>query len=189
MSGFASVLRSARSGDEAAWGVLYEWLAPQVLGFLRARRIADPENVLGDVFLDVARRIDRFKGDHRGFRAWVFTIARARRVDEIRRRARRPELRLDTGEHEAIVSTIDVEGEALSTLEIEEMLDLCDLLTDDQAEVLVLRVLGDWSSREIAEITNRTVGAVEQLQHRATRALKGILTARRETASANDHTP
>jgi RNA polymerase sigma-70 factor (ECF subfamily) len=47
----------------------------------------DAEDVLGEVCLEVARRIGDFRGDSRGFRAWVFTIARSRRVDETRRRA------------------------------------------------------------------------------------------------------
>lgn len=186
---FPSLLRSARGGDERAWGVLYQWMAPQILGFLRARRIPDAEDVLGEVLLEVARRIGAFEGDHRGFRAWVFTIARARRVDEIRRRARRKEELLDTGEHRAIPAPVDVEGQALASVELDEILGLLELLTDDQAEILTLRVLGGWTSREIAEITDRTVGSVEQLQHRATKSLRAILTSRKEAAVSNDHTP
>lgn len=172
---FKPVLKGARAGDEAAWGVLYRWLAPEVLGFLKASRLADPEDVVGDVFLEVARRIGDFQGDGRGFRAWVFTIARSRRIDEIRRRTRRMEDRLDTGEHAAIPSPIDVEGDAIGALVLEDLMAYLDLLTDDQAEVLIFRALGGWSSPEIAEITGRTVGSVEQLHHRATRALREIL--------------
>lgn len=168
-------LRGARAGEEAAWDVLYRWLAPEVLGFLRASRIPDPEDVLGEVFLEVAREIERFHGDLRGFRAWVFTIARSRRIDEIRRRARRLEDRLDTGEHAVIPSPVDVEGDAIGSLVLEDLMALLDLLTDDQAEVLVLRALGGWTSRQIADVTGRTVGSVEQLHHRATRSLREIL--------------
>lgn len=186
---FPSLLRSARAGDEGSWDTIYRWLAPQVLRFLRASRIPDAEDVLGDVFLDVARSIDDFRGDDRGFRAWVFTIARARRVDEIRRRARRHEQPFDSEKHGAIPAPIDVEGQALSMVRVDEMLDLLDLLTDDQAEVLILRGLGGWSSRQIAEITDRTIGSVEQLQHRAAKSLRAILTARKESATSNDYTP
>lgn len=167
--------------------MLYRWLAPQILGFFRAGRVREPEDVLGDVFLEVARRIDGFNGDHRGFRAWVFTIARARRVDEIRRSSRRREQFFDTGEQAAIPAQIDVEGQALGSIELDEMLALLDMLTDDQAEVLVLRALGGWTSREVAEITGRTVGSVEQLQHRATKSLRAILTTRKETATYGDY--
>lgn len=172
---FKQVLKRARTGDEGAWEVLYRWLAPQVLGFLKASRLSDPEDVVGDVFLEVARRIRDFQGDGRGFRAWVFTIARSRRIDEIRRRTRRMEDRLDTGEHAAIPSPIDVEGDAIGALVLEDLMAYLDLLTDDQAEVLIFRALGGWTSPEIAEVTGRTIGSVEQLHHRATRALREIL--------------
>jgi RNA polymerase sigma-70 factor (ECF subfamily) len=172
---FRSHLASARRGDEAAWHVLYGWLAPQVLGFLRASRIPDPEDVLGAVFVEVAQRIGSFQGDARSFRAWVFTIARARRVDEVRRWARRRESPLDSGAHEAIPAPVDVEGQALSAVALDELLGVLDQLTDDQREVLILRALDGWTSKQVAEITGRTVGAVEQLQHRARQSLQGLL--------------
>jgi RNA polymerase sigma-70 factor (ECF subfamily) len=72
-------------------------------------------------------------------------------------------------------SRVDVEGEALAMVGLEDLLGLLDQLTDDQSEVLILRAIGGWTSREIGEITGRTTGAVEQLQHRATRALRDLL--------------
>lgn len=172
---FQRVLKGAKTGNESAWEALYLWLAPEVLGFLKASRLHDPEDVLGDVFFEVARRIGDFRGERQGFRAWVFTIARSRRVDDFRRRARRQEDRLDTAEHDVIPSRVDVEGDALGPLVLDDLMVHLDLLTDDQAEVLILRALGGWTSREIAEITGRSVGAVEQLHHRATRSLREIL--------------
>jgi DNA-directed RNA polymerase specialized sigma24 family protein len=41
--------------------------------------------------------------------------------------------------------------------------------------VLILRALGGWTSSPVADITGRTVGAVEQLQLRARRALQEAL--------------
>lgn len=172
---FRTSLRAARLGDDRAWQDLYDWLAPQLLGFLRASRLSDAEDVVGEVFLELARRITEFKGDARGFRAWAFTIARARRVDEIRRRSRRREDPLDTGTHELIVARTDVEGEALAMVGLDDLIGLLDRLTDDQSEVLILRAIGDWTAREVGEITGRTTGSVEQLQHRATQALRDLL--------------
>jgi RNA polymerase sigma-70 factor (ECF subfamily) len=172
---FHRVLRAATGGDEPSWQALYSWLAPQVLGFLRAGRVSDPEDVLGDVFLEVARRISQFRGDERGFRAWVFTIARARRVDGIRREVRHREVPSDLVAHEAVSADIDVEGEALALVGLDELLSLLDHLTDDQSEVLILKAIGGWSAREVGEITGRSTGSVEQLQHRATRALRELL--------------
>jgi RNA polymerase sigma-70 factor (ECF subfamily) len=58
---------------------------------------------------------------------------------------------------------------------LDELIGLLDQLTDDQSEVLVLRAIGGWTAREVGEITGRSTGSVEQLQHRATGALRELL--------------
>jgi RNA polymerase sigma-70 factor (ECF subfamily) len=179
---FARLLRRARVGDDDAWSQIYRWLAPEVLGFLTGTGLDDSEDILGDVFLEVARRIADFEGDQRGFRAWVFTIARSRRIDVLRKRARNPHWRLDTAEHEVLPASDDVEADVVGNLSLQDLLDYLKMLTDDQAEVLVLRAIGELTAPEIAEITGRTVGAVEQLQHRATKALRHVLETRKESA-------
>src|SRR5688572_6778255 len=71
-------------------GAVYRDLAPAVLGYLRSQRVKDPEDVLGEVFVQVARdlRRGRFKGDEDALRRWVFSIAHNRAVDAQRKRGR-----------------------------------------------------------------------------------------------------
>lgn len=49
---------------------------------------------------------------------------------------------------------------------------LLDQLTDDQREVLALRVVADLSLKETARVTGRDVGAVKALQRRAIQRLQ-----------------
>ena len=84
---FTTLLAAARDGSEAAWQELYNGIAPVVLGYLRANGSPDPEDVLSEVFLQVARDIATFDGDERGFRSWVFTIAHHRLIDARRHAA------------------------------------------------------------------------------------------------------
>src|SRR3954447_14809998 len=86
---FTTLLEAARQGSEAAWQDLYDGLAPVVLGYLRANNAPDPEDVLSEVFLQVARAISRFEGDDQGSRACIFTIARPRLIAARRHSARR----------------------------------------------------------------------------------------------------
>jgi hypothetical protein len=46
---FATVLAAARAGSEPAWVALYEELVPSVLGYLRAQRAAEPEDLTGEI--------------------------------------------------------------------------------------------------------------------------------------------
>ena len=100
--------------------------------FSRAGRMPDAEDVLGEVFLEVARRIGDFRGDSRGFRAWVFTIARSRRVDEIRRRARRQEDPIDARAHDIVPAGVDVEAEAIAMIGLDDLIGLLDQLTSSR---------------------------------------------------------
>src|SRR5688500_12934232 len=85
-----AVLGAAREGSEAAWAEIYRELSPALLGYLRVSGEPEPEDALGEIFLQVARDIGGFEGSWPKFRSWVFTIAHHRMIDAGRRRSRRP---------------------------------------------------------------------------------------------------
>lgn len=140
---------------------IYRELAPRVLGYLRAQRVPDPDDVLGEVFLQVARDVRRFKGDDAALRRWVFSIAHNRVVDDRRRRARRPQ----TSDAE-VPEVADPSEPDPDPFDPELAAALGDL-SDDQREVIVLRFVADLPLETVARVTGRTVGAVKALQHRA----------------------
>jgi RNA polymerase sigma-70 factor (ECF subfamily) len=149
-----------------------------VLGYLRSQRARDPEDLLGEVFLQVTRDLSRFRGDRDDLRRWVFTIARHRLVDDARRRARRPE-------------TVDRELPDISAVlpadaPDPELVRALALLTDDQREVIALRFIADLPLEEVARITKRKIGAVKALQHRGLATLGRILTAAADAYGRDD---
>jgi RNA polymerase sigma factor (sigma-70 family) len=87
---FPELLAAAQSGDEQAFAVLWRDLQPVVLRYFRvvARDAAD--DLAADTWVSVIRRLGRFRGDERAFRAWLFTVARHRAIDWCRQAARRP---------------------------------------------------------------------------------------------------
>lgn len=169
----ASPIVAAQAGAEWAWEQIYRALAPQVRGFLAARGSHDPDGLLGDVFLDAARGIDGFEGDESGFRAWVFTIARRRLIDERRRRGRSRLIPL--GEAEEQPAPTDVQEAAIASAEVGETIAMLDRLTRGQREVIVLRFVSELSLEETAEVMGKTVGAIKVLQHRAVKRLKHLV--------------
>lgn len=148
-------------------GDAYRVLAPAVLGYFRAQRAPDPEDLLGEVFVQVARDLPRFSGDDAALRRWVFAIAHNRLLDARRRHGRRPQ--------RADVLVPDVPAapppEPLDPALVEALAGL----TADQREVLVLRFVADLPLEDVARITRRRVGAVKALQHRALEALARAL--------------
>jgi RNA polymerase sigma-70 factor (ECF subfamily) len=169
---FEEVLAGARDGDDAAWATLYDALAPQVLGYVRARGATDGEEVLGDVFLHVARGIDDFEGDMSGFRSWVFVIATSRLLDERRRLRRKPTEVLDPTVEADLGGSVDVEEEVERRAAAAEVQELLAALTPDQRTVVELRVFGELTSQEVADIVDKPAGAVKALYRRGLGALR-----------------
>jgi RNA polymerase sigma-70 factor (ECF subfamily) len=168
---FTSLLAAARQGDEAAWRELYSGLAPVVLGYLRANAAPDPEDVLSEVFLQVARDIAKFEGEERGFRSWVFTIAHHRLIDARRHSARRPvELSPEPPEPTALAE--DAADEALAKIGMDEVKRVLSVLSPEQRSVLLLRVIGDLSIEDVAKAVGKRTGAVKALQRRGLAAVK-----------------
>jgi RNA polymerase sigma-70 factor (ECF subfamily) len=149
---------------------VYRQLAPAVLGYLRARGAAEPEDLTGDVFVDVTRNLHRFRGDEQDLRAWVFTIARRRCVDDHRRRVRRP---ATVGSDLASIDVPD-RGRVDSNIS-PDLAAALSRLTANQREVLLLRYVADLPHREIAHMLHRRTSAVKALQRRGLDRLAELL--------------
>ena len=183
---FEGVLAGARRGDQVAWAALYDSLAPQVLGYVRARGATDAEEVLGEVFLHVARGIDDFEGDASGFRSWVFVIATSRLHDEQRRIRRKPTPGvLDAAVAERVSGPVDVEAEVERAAVAAEVQALLQVLTPDQRAVVELRVFGGLASHEVALVVDKPVGAVKALYRRGLGALRRELEPAAHTAACD----
>jgi RNA polymerase sigma-70 factor (ECF subfamily) len=168
---FERLLAAARAGEPEAWREIYTALAPSVLGYVRARGASDPENLAGEVFVQVVRDLGSFKGGAQGFRAWVFTIAHHRLLDQRRREGRRPQPAPEPLD-EVQVEGGDVEDEAIQRISLERVTELLESLSPDQRDVLLLRVVGDLSLEEVARVIGKRTGAVKQLQRRGLAAIR-----------------
>lgn len=171
---FTRTLEAARVGAEWAWTAIYGDLAPSVLGYLRARGAGDPEDVTGEVFLQIVRDLPGFSGGESDFRAWVFVIAHHRLIDEQRRRARRPVEPIPEVP-EGQNTWPDAEHEALRDIAEERVRRVIDQLAPDQRAVLLLRVLGDLTVEQVARVLGKTPGAVKALQRRGLSAVERAL--------------
>ncbi|MDA8072433.1 MAG: RNA polymerase sigma factor [Actinomycetota bacterium] len=179
----AAALDGARRGEEQAMVVLFRAYQPQLLRYLRARAGAAAEDLAADTWLALAKALRTIEGGPDELRAWLFSVARRKVVDHYRAEGRRPKtVVLDAGVEHA--STDDVEGMALSTLGTQAAVRLLvEGLPPEQAEVVLLRVLGDLSVEQVAQIMGKRPGTVRVLQHRALRRLarttsRGLTTQR-----------
>jgi RNA polymerase sigma factor (sigma-70 family) len=171
---FDVVLEASRSGGCWACSRIYEWLAPAVVGYLRAQGADDPDDLTSEVFVRVFSGCGSFSGDEAQFRAWVFTIAHSRLVDARRAKNRTPEM---TGlEHECLdgqePTSAGAEDEAMDRLALDEVRQVLATLTMDQRDVLALRIVSQMSVEEVAAALGKPPGAVKALQRRALATLR-----------------
>lgn len=167
-------LRAAQRGDPAANSELYRRLSPAVHGYFVSRGVEDPEGLTSEVFLALIPRLGSVTGGVSGLRTLTFSIAHARVVDEIRRRARQP-VQLPYEPETDRRTSPSAESDAIANRQHEGALTLLATLPPDQAEVLRLRILGDLSIAQTAAILGRSEGAVKQLQRRALLTLKAAV--------------
>jgi RNA polymerase sigma-70 factor, ECF subfamily len=170
---FDDVLLAARAGAEWAWTRIYHELAPKIVGYLRAHGAGDPEDVAGEVFLQVVRGLPGFHGGRGEFGAWTFTIAHRRLVDDLRRRGRRP---VEAASADAIERAAgaggDVHEDAEARMAHASVRAAIDELAPDQRSVVLLRIIGDLTIEEIARVVGKRPAAVKALQRRGLRRLE-----------------
>lgn len=171
---FPHVLSAAGEGAEWAWAELYEEYAPTLLRFIASQGASEPEDCLGECFIQVVRNLPNFSGDEASFRSWIYLLARNRVVDQWRAAGRRPVTPsgdlADIHEHRRQSESADAPLDRRDTIE-----GILAGLNPDQRAVLVLRVLDGFSVEETAVILRRSQGAVRVLQHRAIKNLRDTL--------------
>ena len=176
---FAERLRAAQAGGEWALASLYRAHDPAIRRFLRGHVGQDADDLASQTWIDAARNLHRFEGDEDAFRGWLFTIARRRMIDRTRRRARRPEELTDLAALD-VADRCDPAEDATAALSGDDAARLvAELLPPDQAEIVLLRVVGGLDVATVAEITGKRPGTVRVAQHRALRRLARALGADR----------
>jgi len=163
----AALVAAARDGDLNAFNTLVD--LHQRAAFNLCLRMLDnwnaAEDATQDAFLSAFRAIRGFKGAN--FRPWLMRIAANACTDEIRRRARRPALSLDTpppGADEPPDVADHVAGPEDAALLRERQHILHEALArlpHDQRVAVILCDLQGYSYEEIAETMRTSIGTVK----------------------------
>lgn len=172
---FPALLVSAVQGEQQALADIFRAYQPRLLRYLRAQEPDMADDLAAEVWLAVARGLGRFHGDEAGFRGWLFTIARHRLIEHRRRAARRrteplPDDRLDGPVERGLGG--DPAWLVIEQLGVQDTVEMLVAgLPADQAEAVLLRVLGGFDVTDVARITGRSPGSVRVMCHRALKRL------------------
>lgn len=165
----AAIVAAAMRGDEAAFTVLYERLAPAAYG--AAYRLlgasADAEDVVQELFLALRGTLSGYDPTRGPLGPWLRRVAV--RLALMRMRAVRRRRETDAG---AVAALLAREDAALERLSIEAALAR---LSDEQRTVFLLKEVEGYEHREIAALLDISVANSEVRLFRARQALRALL--------------
>lgn len=153
------IIRIRDSRDTAAFARVFEHFAPRVKGFLM-KSGADPttaEECAQDVMTTLWRKAHQFDPARASVSTWIFTIARNRRIDMLRR-DNRPE-------PEDLPWGPEPEPEQSEVLEMQEesarLVEAIAALPASQRSLIEKAYFGDLTQSEIAEVTGLPLGTIK----------------------------
>ncbi|MFN3936063.1 MAG: sigma-70 family RNA polymerase sigma factor [Gemmobacter sp.] len=154
----ALLLRVRDNGDRAAFAQLFRHFGPRVKAFLIRTGASEPmaEDCAQDVMATLWQKAHLFDPARATVATWVFTIARNRRIDLVRRARPDPE-ELPWGPEpepdQADALILQQETRALG--------DAIAQLPEKQRELIERAYFGDLSHSEIAEQTGLPLGTIK----------------------------
>lgn len=171
----ADLIRRIALRDRAAFAMIFERFAGRVKGFMLRGGCAeqDADEITQDVMVLIWRRAETFDPARAGVSTWIFTIARNRRIDLIRRH----HLPLPDPNDPLFRPEPEPSGlETLSATEREvQVRAAMEALAQDQRDVLIAAFYQGLSHGEIAETLDLPLGTVKSRIRLAFRHLRGVL--------------
>lgn len=157
------LLRRVARGDDEAFALVYDRLAPQVLGVAR-RVLRDPshsEEVAQEVFLEVWRTAPRFDASRGAAATWVLTMAHRRAVDRVRSVQASSDRDDRVGARDQVRDYDEVAEQVEARLEHEQVRRCLGSLTELQRESVSLAYYGGRTYREVAAALDVPLGTVK----------------------------
>lgn len=172
----AGLMRAvAEAGDRAAFAALYEHFAPRVKAWLMRLGLAEDvaEEVMQESLITAWRRAASYDPAQASVATWLFTIARNKRIDRLRRE-RRPEI--DPNDPALVPEPAPAPDEKVDAAADEAQLRAAlQDLPEEQLHLLRLAFFSDLSHRDIAARENLPLGTVKSRIRLALARLKGRL--------------
>ncbi len=164
----------ARQSDPDAWETLYRRVYPRLFAYARRRLSTDEqaEDAVSEAMTRAMHRIDAFTWTGVGLDGWLFGIARNVVYEIYRDGARAHAADPETVARAQPPADDDPQDRVVREEESRLLRLAFGRLTDDDQEVLELRVVAGLDAQAVGEVTGRRAGAVRMAQSRALARLR-----------------
>lgn len=166
---FEQCIRRIQQGDKNGLKDIYQAYISFIyhVVYQRVQNKENAEDITSEFFIKLWNIADnyQFGGKHK---AWLATIARNMAIDFLRKNKR--EQLVEEIEEMTIPQTDEVESQVIEDISLQEALDI---LNEGEREVIHLKIVGDMTFKEIAEILKLPMGTVTWKYQNAIKKLRG----------------
>ena len=165
------LIERSKNGDCSAFSELYSQYATEIYRFAlyMTGNKEDAEDAAQESLLSAWKSIHNLQNNSL-FKAWLFKILANKCKTLLMKKNKMPDT-LPVEEYEFLVD-YEEEGNLISSAELKDALST---LTPPDAQIILLSIIGGFTSYELGVIYNMTPGAVRTRQKRALEKLKNIL--------------
>lgn len=173
-----SLIARAKSGEAAAFGLLYDRYVEAVYRYIfyRVRDTAEAEDITSDVFMRALRAMPRYE-PRQALLAWLYRIARNAVVDGSRRKRTQVSFE-DALRHPDADRVVDPDATLFAQVDAATLRGAIRQLTPLQQEVIVLRYVEGLDTRAIGKLVGKREGTIRGIEFRALGALRQLLPSR-----------
>ncbi len=167
---FYTCMKRIKEDDKSALREIYEEYVGYIYSivFQVVMNKEDAEDVTSEFFIKLWKLADTYQSG-KGHRAWLATIARNMAIDLMRKNKREVLTEDFAGTISENASADDVEGDVISNMSLKTALDI---LKQGEREVVNMKIMGELTFQEIADILKQPLGTVTWRYQNAIRKLR-----------------
>ncbi|MDP2206069.1 MAG: sigma-70 family RNA polymerase sigma factor [Alphaproteobacteria bacterium] len=167
--------------DRAAFRTLFEYYAPRLKAYLIKNGAAESaaEEIVQNTFVTVWEKAAQYDPKKSAASTWIFTIARNRRIDALRREKY---VEIDSDNPALHLAASDAPDDAYAdAATVEKLHAAIETLPADQAALLRMAFFEDKTHQAIADETRIPLGTVKSRLRLALEKLRGGMALRKKT--------
>lgn len=166
---FQACMNRIKSGDKSALREIYEEYIGYIYSivFQVVMNKEDAEDVTSEFFIKLWKLADTYQSGN-GHRAWMAVIARNMAIDLLRKNKREVLVEDFADSASENASSDDVESDVISDISLKEALGT---LKPTEREVVNMKIMGEFTFQEIANILKQPLGTVTWRYQNALRKL------------------
>lgn len=169
-----TLIERCRNGDSSAFGPLMQIYRRQLFSYLfrLSRERTEAEDLFQETLIKTWKGIKKYS-EQQKFSSWLFSIAHNIAMDNLRRRKK--DESISDIELDELKSTSDQHKDLVYSETNRTVKKALETLPEKQKAVFLLRVYGELSFSEIAELTNEPLNTTLSHMHYAVKKIRKII--------------